>query len=64
MKRVAADTHLWTPRLFTPAIRPYDRSDYHLDCSFRTYASTRYTSSQISGLGRTVRANSGQGSSR
>ena len=34
MKRVAAGAQLLTPSLFGAAIRPDDRADYWLDCSF------------------------------
>ena len=62
MKRVAAGAHLPTPWLFEPAKRPDDRADYCLDC--RTFPSgiTGYSFLHLSGVGRALWANSGEGS--
>ena len=64
MERVAAGAHLPTPWLFEPAKRPDDRADYCVNCSFLPSASTKYSFLHLSGVGRALWANSGEGSAQ
>ena len=64
MKRAAASAHLPTPWLFESAKRPDDRTDYCLDCSSSPSASTGYSFLHMSGMGRALRANSGEDSAQ
>ena len=61
IKRVAAGAHLPTPWLFEPGKCPDDRDDY---CRDSPSASTRYSFLHLSGLGRALWANSGEGSAQ
>ena len=56
---------LTTPWLFEPAKSPDDRADYRLDCSFLLQSKhQKYSFLQLSGLGRALWANSGEGSAQ
>ena len=61
MKRVAAGAHLTTPWLFEPAKRRDDRADYCLDSPVEA-PGTRFL--HLSGVGRALWANIGEGSAQ
>ena len=63
MKRVAAGAHVPTLWLFEHAKRADDRANYCLDSSFLR-SSTMYSFLQLSGVGRALWVNSGEGSAR
>ena len=67
MKRVAAGDHLPKepcPWLFERAKRPDDRAYHCQDCSFFPSAGTSYWFLHLSGVGRVLWANTGEGSAR
>ena len=59
IERVAAGAHLPAPWLFEPAKRPDDRADWTAVSS--PSGSTGYSFLQLSGVGRALWANSGEG---
>ena len=65
MKRVAAGVHLSIPWLFEPAKRPDDRVDYFLGCTFLPKCKHHVlVFIQLSGMGRALWVNSGEGSAQ
>ena len=64
MKRVAAGAHLPTPWLFEPAKRSDDKPTTALAAVSSPSASTWYTFLHLSGVGRVLWANSGEGSAQ
>ena len=64
MKRADAGAHISTSWFFEPAKRPDDKADYCLAAVSSPSASTSFSFLQLSGVGRALLANSGEGSAQ
>ena len=65
MKRVAAGAHFPTPWVFEHVKSQDDRADYCLDCSFLPMCKYHvFVFTLLSGVGRALWVNSGEGSTQ